>query len=172
MFCILCALAIAEIRCEYTPFLIRRMRRPGGRQEVTAASTAAVPDPVKRMGTKLPPGANARMSLSRMPSIKSLNSDSRWQMSGFSNACRTRSDTLTGPGVNKIMTRGLPLAWEGARRCPSRTHCGLPKSLGDGCRLDRHPTHVLRQRRAVHEQKTRTAFTTTRHRVVPSKLAS
>src|SRR5256712_13717987 len=110
MFCILCALAIGEHRCESTPFLIRRRRRPGGRQEVTAASTAAVPDPVKRMGTKFPPGANARMSLSRMPSIKSLNSDSRWQMSGFSNACRTRSDTLTGPGFNKIMTRAAGVA--------------------------------------------------------------
>ena len=108
IFCILCAFAIAEIRCEYTPFLMTRMRRPGGRQEVTAASTAAVPDPVKRMGTKFPPGANARTSLSRMPSIKSLNSASRWQMSGFSNACLTRSDTLTGPGFNKIMSLRLP----------------------------------------------------------------
>src|SRR3989442_1286691 len=50
IFSILCACAIGETRCEYTPFLMTRMRRPGGRQEVTAASTAAVPDPVIKNG--------------------------------------------------------------------------------------------------------------------------
>lgn len=130
------------------------MRFPIGRHDMTADSTAAVPEPVKITATYSPsaPGTKAVSSFCWMRPSSSENSDSRWQISGRNSACRTRSDTLTGPGLSKITCElhstcemGLtPLLFD-----------GFHEPSGDGRRIERDAARVFHELVDLDQQHAR-----------------
>src|SRR5262249_56307099 len=78
-----------------------------GTAEQTAASTAAVPEPVNSTAANSSPPSASRTSRSRQSRITSKNSGSRWQRSGVTSASRTSRLVLAGPGLSRIHSRSF-----------------------------------------------------------------
>ena len=85
------------------------IERPGVKEDETAISRAAVPDPEIKTVVKASSILKAWRSLDRIDDIKSENSFYRWQRSGKVMALRTFSVILTGPGLSRTV-RGIVFA--------------------------------------------------------------